>query len=515
MALSRRQTNYYQGITPQPIYSMFNPQVEASMSESLRNRQGRFDAAVAGSAAEIARIGDLETADKDELTNRLKAVEGGIKSIVNDKYNGDYSAAAPELTQLIAKERNDPFYSFNKDKVEAVKLEQKARMQLGANYLSAKSPSQVKYADWQRGATLDFQPVNRQDIVKQAAFAIQGYANQIVNDPVLRDTKDGRFVISKIQSGFKDKADVMNFLATNPELVNSIMSTPGLQGLNEGEVMNAIYEGAHAGIGKTNVNIMRNPSFSADGETTGSPIGLFRVGTRTQYASESKVVRQELQKAIEENPELQEAYQTQLNKALEDEGYSQEDWREYLKSPSVIVDNTVEATMDNTIPGIGAAKGLVKNINKRRRVFKDIEKEVYNYISEQAMTWMEVDDLNAAVSADSKLRTRRDDTKKSISNEINKMVLNNPEKLRGLTDKADKALENMGDIQVLGFGWDQFRDKLVISLSGEKDKDGERDTHLYDVSSSNDAMNFIQFFYRSDPVTAEQIFKFAELSQQE
>jgi hypothetical protein len=245
------------------IYSMYNPEAEDKFLQAVAGRQERFDTAVGAVAQEKARIGDLETYDPNLLEKKISDFEEGITDVVQNKYKGDYSAAAPELVSMIAKERSHPFYRYNKQKVQAVDQYNQMRQQLGANFLSTKNPAQVGFDEWQQGADFGFTPINRNDIVKNSE-AVFSNLSKTLRDAGLSRSANQPFIQSIIQYGFQDEDQVRDFLQT-PEgqaMVNQIQaSMPELANLDQNVVMDAIQQGAYSAIGQTRIDYMQNPDY--------------------------------------------------------------------------------------------------------------------------------------------------------------------------------------------------------------------------------------------------------------
>jgi len=254
----------YQDIQSAGVISMYNPQAQAQFIDAVAKRQERFDITKMSLAQEKARIGETETYDMAELTKRLNEFESNITTTVKDKYNGDYSAAANEIARMIGTERTNPFYHFNKQKVEMGKSYLDAKTKLGSNFMSASSPFDVSFGDWQKGKSFDFTPVNREDIVKDAVMVFSSLANTIQKDPTLRSTAGGQYFLATIQNGLKDPQAVMEYMQSESgkQMIQNIVDrNPELAKLDREQVMGAVTEGAYSAIGKTSMDFMANRAY--------------------------------------------------------------------------------------------------------------------------------------------------------------------------------------------------------------------------------------------------------------
>jgi len=244
------------------IISMYNPNSMNKFIEATTQRQERFDTAKLAEAQEIARLGETETYDLPELNNRIKSFESGINDLVKNKYNGDYSAAANEIAKMIGTERTNPFYHFNKQKVEMSKAYLDTKMKLGANFLSAGNPLDVTFKDWQQGKTFDFTPVNSADITQRSASVFQNFAKQIMGDSGLQLSPEGQYFKNTVQQGFRNTDEALDFAEKSGLLDQIYSSMPELQGVdNQEAVLDAIKQGAMAGIGTTETRYMANQDF--------------------------------------------------------------------------------------------------------------------------------------------------------------------------------------------------------------------------------------------------------------
>lgn len=255
------------------IISMYRPEEEMLLSEAARGRQERFDIAKGAMAQEIARIGDLETLDYEQMTNRLSDFEGKITKTVQDEYNGDYGAAANKIVTMIAKERAHPFYNYNKQKVESAKTYQEDMRRLGANFLSTKDPTRVSFTDWQKGEDFAYTPINKADVVNASAAVFAQMAKTLRDNPqyigiLSNETGQNPQYFEKISKyGFSGPDEVYAFLEspTGSRMAQQLITDmPELAGLDPTVVSGLIAEGAMAGIGQVDIQTLQNRNYISD-----------------------------------------------------------------------------------------------------------------------------------------------------------------------------------------------------------------------------------------------------------
>ena len=249
------------------IISMYNPEAQQQFLGAVQERQKRFDQGNMEVQAEKARIGETETYDMKDLTNRLNAFESNINDLVKTKYNGDYGAAANEIANSIGTERTNPFYAFNKQKVEMGKAYMDAKMKMGPDFLSAGNPFDVSFSDWQNGKSLQFTPINKNAITQSVAEIFKPLSEAIRSAPQESLTPDQQFIMLKIQKGMATPQEVMHFVQNDPNgqkmMQQALSSMPELAGVKDQKaVMNAAMEGAYQAIGSSQIDFRENPAYA-------------------------------------------------------------------------------------------------------------------------------------------------------------------------------------------------------------------------------------------------------------
>ena len=106
MAQYRRQ------VQPTQYISQYDPLLNQRIEQDLAQRDKAFKQTYAGMAEEQARQGDIFFLDIEAKGELAKGFEQKKQSIL-EKYNGEYDKAAPELTNLVVQEHNNPLYQLN------------------------------------------------------------------------------------------------------------------------------------------------------------------------------------------------------------------------------------------------------------------------------------------------------------------------------------------------------------------------------------------------------------------
>ncbi len=353
--------------------------------------------------------------------------------------------------------------------------------------MSAKSPMDVSYDAWQQGETFDFTPVNREDIVKQSAMAFQGYAKQVMDSPELMDTPKGRFIMSKIQSGFKNEQEIREFMGDNPELMQGLMSNPAYQGLNSAQVEAAIFEGAHAGMGQTQINFMGNPDYMTayqKAQINAKNQNAFIPGLITRResidTSGSKRVTQERRAAYMKNNDNTEDMNKIVQEKANELGFSNvktyDDLITLVKEQESIVPDIEDAVANNAFAPSSA--GLIQvgrgvsSLERANSLKNDINNTLDEKINETPLDIYEINDLLVSVQTNPKLRVAVENLVKSFNNKVSKGIISQPEVYNAHTTEGQKAKENFkqGTVMLTGFATDKDRKKIVLTIQGEINK---------------------------------------------
>jgi len=411
------------------IISMYNPDVEGRFTEAIEKHQGRFDIAKAAEAAELARIGEMETYDLSELNNRLKAFESGINNTVKEKYNGDYGAAANEIAKMIGTERTNPFYHFNKQKVEMGKAYLDSKIKLGANFLSVGNPFNISFKEWQSGKSLEFTPVNKEDIVRAAAAVGQNFSKMVTGDSGLQLTPDGQYFKNTIQYGIKDLAHLDDFIAKSGVDQQIYESMPELAGIeNQDAVQDAIRQGLTAAIGTSDTRYLANQGY-LDALQQARLQGLGGAGSgRVSIVGETL-------------PPVS--------------------MKDLLKSDLWSVDRDKIATEENVKAG---RSDITTYKDSDHATKKKIEDRLLNEVINNKKFSTPLYQLNDYAGITSESRTEIQNAKKNINDAVNNLQ---PGDLVGADEGESKALKNMTNFDVKGFSVINTRNPqmpLIVNL---------------------------------------------------
>lgn len=131
---------YGTGVQPARYVSQFDPAAEQMTQNILRERSNRFQESFANMQQEKAKIGDMFFLDEDAKQKVLGQLDERKNEIL-DKYEGDFEAAAPELTKLAVQERSNPIYQLNKIQQQKVAEFNQMRNRIGeGNAIVTKAP---------------------------------------------------------------------------------------------------------------------------------------------------------------------------------------------------------------------------------------------------------------------------------------------------------------------------------------------------------------------------------------
>ena len=190
--------------------------------QDMGQREQQFDQGVAAEQMALADLAQMETTDQAKKQELIDSLRGRIEDVVN-KRGGDYGAAAKDITRLIATEKSNPWYQFDKAKLGALQDYYKMKNQLGINFYSAQDPNKVTLEQYLADPTaLQFQAINVGDLKELAAAKAKEYATankQFINRGVGNMMREIGW-----QLGMGDEQKAQQYLQQNPAFINDILA---------------------------------------------------------------------------------------------------------------------------------------------------------------------------------------------------------------------------------------------------------------------------------------------------
>lgn len=486
------------------IISMYNPESQAQFIDAVAQRQGRFDATVAALAETKARIGETETYDIAELNKRLKSFESSINSVVKDKYNGDYSAASNEIAKMIGTERTNPFYHFNKQKVEMGKAYLDAKMKIGPGFMSSGNPFNISFEDWQKGKTFEFTPIDSRDVTKASAAVFQNFSKKLMGDSGLMSSPEGQYFVNLRKYGFQSTEEALDYAEKHGLLDQIYQSMPELAGVQEKEaVKSAIAQGAAYGIGTTEKQYLSNQAFGPllDAKLAGEASGVGRGLTEAQYTEAPKSVQNVMESSywnFKKDPLAKEASTKYGIPNIN----SYDDLVKYRKSAAYSLNRGDEQRIaDKALDEIKTK--LNTDLQGNPTMFAQ---RVYN-----------INTLGSIVGKDiTQVKAQRD-----IVDDFVDRYLSKPNALIGIDKKEDKKLEGLTDKTVTGIvfhrtGRPDNPVTMGFQLAGKK-KDGAKTINvtvntMLDPGDRDDNVTLLGFFGQLDDRVLDTYLRELELA---
>lgn len=244
--------------------------------QDMKERNQAFDQAAAFENSAIGQAYGVESWDTEY---RNKVVEG-IQSKINEalkRKGGDYASAGNDIAKIVMQERSNPFWNDNAKQMEAIKMYR----ELGrdADNMILGDP-RMSYEDVMRLRAEGKDPfkvsaLKKSEVYTKSKDYFSNFAKTLKNpdgtwkgflfskDPYTNKEMN-QYYQNVLQYGFKDKADVDRFLATNEgkAAVNSLLSSyPELQGADKETISEIIRQGAMSGIGRPEVERVANQGF--------------------------------------------------------------------------------------------------------------------------------------------------------------------------------------------------------------------------------------------------------------
>lgn len=479
-----------EGLSGPSVASMYNPEEMARYVQSMGVRQNAFNTAVAGTAETLKNILGTETYDPDDLMNMYQTFEGTLNDIVT-KYGGDYSAAAPELAIAAARESGNPFFKFNKQKVDAMKIFQEDLRRIGPGMLvSGNDPREIKYADWQQGADLSYIPIDSKEVTQASEQVFKNFANALQSDSGFRETANGALLERVMKYGFSNPQEAMKFWNSGmgqqiyQQIYNSMPALGGVK--NQGAVMDSIQKGVYVGIGKPDVNTYQNPEYLNPLQRAQlGEMGAEGVGMVTPAGT---INRPEAYQDILTSPFFQAKANDYTKEVLKEMGITGVETYEELKAANQeaekqLMKSGLGTSGSATFPG-GRLESMVNqseetiNMMANLQNYENALKEIENRVKQDFPTMdlgLQLYDFNIGGASTTGELNRR----QKVSDVLDTKVSTHLNKLVPFSSESRKALERIeGDVKVIGFNIHPVYG-LYFAIEGTsktKDKGGKKVT---------------------------------------
>ena len=254
---------------PVPYVSQFIPTNTQALQGVLSDYQRAYDEQVNRELSTIDQYSAIPTvtaADTERKNNILNQFSNVISKDLEPKYNYDKASAAyaKDLARKISQLRSDPFWSYNTQKQDLIKMDQEMRARLGANYYSAYNPINATYED--QSAIRNYKPMSLEDLYKYVgAKALEKsteFNSQIARNVYLPGTQTPFAMEIGTQFGFKDENTARRWLDNNPGWLSEALQGSGFeQYANDPTVLMHAYNAAMSNlIGKEDTQKIALPN---------------------------------------------------------------------------------------------------------------------------------------------------------------------------------------------------------------------------------------------------------------
>lgn len=218
-----RRNQRYQPVQGVPYISTSDPGLTDYYSKILSDRTQRYDTAFQAQQQAQASIADLPSLDVAAKNQILSSFKERSQAIV-EKHGGDYGSAARELSNLVATERENPFYAFNQRQLEQTKqLEQSLARNPNLHIL--KDPREARFEDFSGNLEdIGFDTVDPQEIRRTLAQTFDKRRTQKTELGITtKYTPEGEgYNILQTQLGLSD--DEISKLVSSGELDETVLA---------------------------------------------------------------------------------------------------------------------------------------------------------------------------------------------------------------------------------------------------------------------------------------------------
>lgn len=132
---------------------VYEPSYDSTgLAEAVRSRQKRYDIGRQTSAEFQSEIGGMQTYGPDVLGEQVSGFGDRVRSMVDEQYGGDYGRAVNDITDMIAKERQNPAYKMIAFQNEQAELQQKAQMKDPSSFFTPMGNQDIRSEEALRAA---------------------------------------------------------------------------------------------------------------------------------------------------------------------------------------------------------------------------------------------------------------------------------------------------------------------------------------------------------------------------
>ena len=315
--------------------------------QDMNQRNQEFDQGVAMEVQSLADLGALEAFDQEGKKQRIDSISKLMQEAVT-KHGGDYGAASKDIARIIASERANPWYQFNKEQQEALKNYN--QLKLNADNVIIGDP-RVKYQDYQRGMAEGKNPfqvsaLSKTNLYNQVSKIASNFADRLESDPKFKSTLGGQYFQAMKNYGISPE-NFEAFINTGEgvNIMKSVLAAnPELQGANVDTVKEVGKQGLYSAIGKSDSQYLANQGYV-------SPYDAYRMrgeqstptGIGTGYTTD---------------PEIQSRVDNRVRKDAEDIGLLYDE-KGNVKEPSK---KTIQIT---SVPGTGGGGAFTTEMSNQ------------------------------------------------------------------------------------------------------------------------------------------------------
>lgn len=190
-------------VQPARYVSQYDPAANELTQRVLQGRNQAFQQSYSALAEEQARMGDIFFLDQEAKRATMQRMNEEKENILQ-KYEYDYEAAAPELTQLIVNERNRPEYQLNKLQIQKAQEANAIKAKLGNDAIIVDDVANSLYdeqGNLRSAQDFDYNIMQRSDYIGELTKGTQGIARSLEQSGLMNANIEG-FLMQKTEQGW-------------------------------------------------------------------------------------------------------------------------------------------------------------------------------------------------------------------------------------------------------------------------------------------------------------------------